>query len=92
MSMIKRFFEKKKLDRKFKKAGEGHVLNTPRSAPQAVRPASVSADSARAGPQARSGSQRGASSAEQQNAAAAALQRMSAQSSEFSHKLQVMLV
>lgn len=26
MSAIKRFFEKKKIDRKFKKAGEGHTL------------------------------------------------------------------
>ena len=33
MSLIKKFFQKKKLDIKFKKAGEGHSLNEERQAP-----------------------------------------------------------
>ncbi|XP_067938283.1 UBX domain-containing protein 6-like isoform X2 [Watersipora subatra] len=33
MSAIKKFFEKKKLDKKFKKAGEGHTLNSVREVP-----------------------------------------------------------
>ena len=33
MSIIKKFFQKKKLDIKFKKAGEGHSLNEERRGP-----------------------------------------------------------
>lgn len=34
MSAIKRFFQKKKMDIKFKKAGEGHRLDQPQQRPQ----------------------------------------------------------
>ena len=37
MSLIKKFFQKKKLDIKFKKAGEGHSLNEERQAPTSSR-------------------------------------------------------
>ena len=33
MAAIKRFFQKRKLDVKFKRAGEGHALNEERAAP-----------------------------------------------------------
>lgn len=34
MSVIKKFFQKRKLDIKFKRAGEGHALNEERLAPR----------------------------------------------------------
>lgn len=34
MSVIKKFFQKRKLDIKFKRAGEGHALNEERPAPR----------------------------------------------------------
>ena len=76
MSMIKKFFEKKKLDRKFKKAGEGHVLNTTKSSGGTpVSALSVGSAVTRAEVCSRAGQ-----SAEQQRAAEAALLRISSQS------------
>ena len=89
MSMIKKFFEKKKLDRKFKKAGEGHVLNTPKSS--GGTPVSALSSVGSAGTRAEVCSRAG-QSAEQQRAAEAALLRISSQSGwSFIHKHSVEL-
>ena len=88
MSMIKKFFEKKKLDRKFKKAGEGHVLNTTKSSGGTpVSALSVGSAVTRAEVCSRAGQ-----SAEQQRAAEAALLRISSKSGwSFIHKHSVEL-
>ena len=73
MSAIKRFFEKKKTDAKFKLAGSGQKLGDSSSS-SASRPVSASASSsASAGGQAKTN--RGALSHEQRLAASAALDR-----------------
>ena len=74
MSAIKKFFEKKKLDRKFKKAGEGQTLNSVRQQPSvshASRP-QVSAAVARSPTE------------DQQRAADAAMARLNAKSGKLS--------
>jgi len=71
MSAIKKFFEKKKLDRKFKKAGEGHVLNSPKSQQSQQAQSQASARAYR--PQTSDDRQL---TSEQQQAAEAALLRM----------------
>lgn len=73
MSAIKKFFEKKKLNRKFKKAGEGHVLSSAKSPPAATPARSPSVAGSVARPP----------SKEQSRAAAAALARLNTQSGEW---------
>ena len=69
MAAIKRFFEKKKLDVKFKKAGTGHSLSSDSRGPVPSASHQSQQAAARMGP-----------SASQQHAAEAAMMRIHAQS------------
>ena len=73
MSAIKRFFEKKKLDRKFKKAGEGHSLTAARQPSASTSPRASQAASSSYRPP----------TADQQRAAEAAMSRLQAQSGKY---------
>lgn len=77
MSMIKRFFEKKKADAKFKLAGSGQKLGDANAAAQAAQRQQL-AGAAASSRSASSGSGKGQLSQEQRLAASAALERFSA--------------